>query len=137
MYLPLYSWIELLVRQHATIDGGLAETLDWDTNRARDYQCMAQLIYCCDKFVQQAHPQSPAKIEEWISQPDEPNARFKADIKTTLDNFCFLAADEKHNAAFKKIKKRVAPVEFVFIGKLFRNPWLKGADHIQGYCCML
>lgn len=107
------SWIGTLLQTRVYLDGGLAETLDWDTKRGRDFQCLALMIYFCQKEVEEP----PAgKVEAWIADLSEPEAQFQRDIDETLANFYILVSTPKYQKAFTAIGKRLAPVEFVFIG---------------------
>ncbi|KAF4602043.1 hypothetical protein EYR40_005244 [Pleurotus pulmonarius] len=153
---PWSNWINALRNKHILIDNGLSALLSWDTARARDFQNLANFVYCCDKLVSSAPSSSkakaskakaspvpssackrevptPQKIERWLQRTDEPSRAFKNDIDNVL---CFMTevasgSDRGGNGyGYRKKKrrrlvngfemegKRVAPVEFVFIGIL-------------------
>jgi hypothetical protein len=40
------------------------------------------------------------------------------DIEEVLTAFWRIASNNEYNEAFKKIPQRIAPVEFIFIGKM-------------------
>lgn len=56
------------------------------------------------------------KLEQWLPRTDKPWDSIKQDVEDVMTSYWNIANDPELNAAFK-IKKRVAPVEFVFIGK--------------------
>ncbi|KAF9222541.1 hypothetical protein BS17DRAFT_735287 [Gyrodon lividus] len=114
---PWAEWISDLELRHVNCDGGLAELLEWDTKRGRDFQCIAQLVYCCDSLPDHALP-TAQKLERWLSRTDKPNQVLKTHISDVLTEFGYIAMTPGLNAAFDEVDKRVAPVEFVFIGTL-------------------
>jgi hypothetical protein len=113
---PWADWIADLELRHVNIDNrGLASVLEWDTTRGRDFQCIAQLIYCCDGLPD--HPLPTAqKLEKWLKRVDKPPTKFMTEINDVLSDFWHIATTTELNAAFTEVDKRVAPVEFVFIG---------------------
>lgn len=107
--------------RHVNCEGGLAEVLEWDTRRGRDFQCIAQMVYCCDMLPDHALP-SAQKLEKWLSRVDKPNQEFKNSIGDVLNEFGYIAATHGLCTAFEQVDKRVAPVEFVFIGMVMLDP---------------
>lgn len=99
------------------MDGGLSDVLEWDTKRGRDFQNIAHMVFCCDGLPDELLP-TAQKIEKWISRVDKPPGQFKADIEEVLTAFWRIASNKKYNEAFTKVTQRIAPVEFIFIGKL-------------------
>jgi len=112
---PWAEWIGELEAQHVTSDGGLSTIIDWDTSRGRDFQCLAQLVYCCDGLPQQLLPTNQ-KLEKWLIRIDKPTPAFKTQINSVLSAFWYIASTKGLDKGFTEIGKRVAPVEFVFIG---------------------
>jgi hypothetical protein len=59
----------------------------------------------------------PALMQsQWLTRADPPGQQFKQDIDQALDEFGRIATDPTLRMGFTKINKRIAPVEFVFIG---------------------
>lgn len=56
-------------------------------------------------------------MEKWLSRVDPPSPSFKHEIEEVLREFWNIAANPELNAGLKKIGKRLAPVEFIFIGE--------------------
>ncbi|KDQ29388.1 hypothetical protein PLEOSDRAFT_1096601 [Pleurotus ostreatus PC15] len=161
---PWSEWINSLRSKHILIDNGLSVLLAWDTSRARDFQNIAQIVYCCDKLASSVSTPTPSsskskskhstskakarvlpssarkrevptpqKIERWLQRTDEPSRVFKRDIDDVL---CFMTEVASGGSGggngygyrqkkrrrlvngFEMDGKRVAPVEFVFIGVL-------------------
>jgi len=114
---PWADWISELDARYISLDNGLMNIIDVDMKRGRDFQSLAQLVYCCDKFPEHSIPTAP-KMEQWVARMDPPSPEFKAAITHALSWFWHLASSHEHNKGFTKITKRVAPIEFVFIGVL-------------------
>ncbi|KAI9572171.1 hypothetical protein HD554DRAFT_2067582 [Boletus coccyginus] len=114
---PWADWIGDLELRHVNCEGGLAEVLEWDTRRGRDFQCIAQMVFCCDLLPEQGLP-TAAKLEKWLLRVDKPNQAFMNNIGEVLNEFGYIATTPGLDAAFEQVDKRVAPVEFVFIGAL-------------------
>lgn len=110
-------WIAQLEDQHVAVDGGLSYVLEWDTKRGRDFQDIAHMVFCCDGLPDELLP-TAQKMEKWISRVDNPPAQFKINIEEVLTAFWRIASNKRYNEAFTKITQRLAPVEFIFIGKL-------------------
>ncbi|KAJ7047286.1 hypothetical protein C8F04DRAFT_1246961 [Mycena alexandri] len=114
---PWAEWIARLEGRHISIEGGLSQVLDWDTRRGREFQNCAHFVYCCDGIPDHNVPTS-AKMEKWLSRVDPPGDQFKRDIDNALNEFGRIATDPALRMGFTKVSKRIAPVEFVFIGVL-------------------
>ncbi|KAJ7228584.1 hypothetical protein GGX14DRAFT_345118, partial [Mycena pura] len=113
---PWAEWISRLETRHVSVDGGLSQVLDVNTKRGRDYQNVAQLVYCCDGYPAENVPTAP-KMMDWLSRIDKPGEQFKQDIENVLEDFGRIAVERDLKMGFN-IRKRLAPVEFVFIGVL-------------------
>lgn len=79
------------------------------------------MVYCCDLLPDHALP-SAQKLEKWMSRVDKPNQVFKNNIGDALNEFGYLAMTAGLNMGFEQVDKRVAPVEFVFIGTVMPDP---------------
>ncbi|KAJ7682713.1 hypothetical protein DFH06DRAFT_1314897 [Mycena polygramma] len=114
---PWAEWISTLESKHISVEGGLSEVLNWDTSRGREFQNVAHFVYCCDSYPDENVPTAP-KMEKWLSRVDPPNEQFKSNIDQALDEFGRIASDPTLSMGFTRVNKRIAPVEFVFIGVL-------------------
>ncbi|KAJ6485138.1 hypothetical protein C8R47DRAFT_980663 [Mycena vitilis] len=114
---PWAEWISTLESKHISVEGGLSEVLNWDTSRGREFQNVAHFVYCCDSYPDENVPTAP-KMEKWLSRVDPPNEQFRSNIDQALDEFGRIASDPTLSMGFTRINKRIAPVEFVFIGVL-------------------
>ncbi|OSX66594.1 hypothetical protein POSPLADRAFT_1038667 [Postia placenta MAD-698-R-SB12] len=112
---PWADWISLMDTRFVSSDNGLTTIIDVDMKRGRDFQSLAQLVYCCDNYPEHSIPTAP-KMEQWVARAEHPPHAFKTAINDVLTSFWHIASDRSLNAAFTKIQKRVAPIEFVFIG---------------------
>jgi hypothetical protein len=124
---PWAEWISKLESKHVMCDGGLAQILEWDTKRGRDFQCIAHFVFCCESYPDVYLLPTAAKMEKWLTREDNPSHEFKNLIDSILNTFYYLAHESTYNKGFSKIDKRLAPVEFVFIGEkqnsLMKNSW--------------
>jgi hypothetical protein len=124
---PWADWVNIMQERHISNEFGLAHVLEWDTKRGRDFQCLANFIYCCDGLPKQMMP-THQKMEKFLARPDEPLAAFKHAINEVMTEFYYIATERKLYDAFKKITKRLAPVEFVFIGSYSCHSVPSGID---------
>ena len=109
------TWIALLSQKSLTAEDGLSSRISVDLKRGRDFQSLAQLVYCCDGLPERRVP-SPQKLDEWVARPGAPPQAFKGALNGVLATFWYLADEPRFNKGFVRFKERVAPVEFVFIG---------------------
>ncbi|KAN0138752.1 hypothetical protein V8E53_003140 [Lactarius tabidus] len=115
---PWANYITHLEKTHVTIDGGLVDVITFDDTRGRAFQNIAQLVYCCEGLPSAQRIPSVAKLEKWLTAPDEkPSNAFRDAMGQVLDRLWELARSTEHDAAFR-LKAKVSPVEFVFIGVL-------------------
>lgn len=112
---PWSEWISDLDTRYINNDDGITDIVDVDMKRGRDFQSLAQLVYCCDAYPEHAIP-TAQKMEQWLVRMDLPNPAFKTAVNDVLTEFWYIAHTPRLAQAFTKIQKRVAPVEFVFIG---------------------
>lgn len=112
------TWITTLSHMRLNSDEGLGQKINVDLKRGRDFQSLAQFIFCCESLPELQTP-SAQKIEAWISQKTEPTAAFKKAIDDTLGAFWYMAGERAYNRGFVQFEQRVAPVEFMFIGAWF------------------
>lgn len=114
---PWATWINKLESRYISADDGLTDVLKFDTKRGRNFQNLAHFIYCCDGFPEQLVP-TQTKVEKWMYRADEPRREFQEAINNVLSTLWHLAHEPKLNFPFSKIKIRIAPVEFCYMGVL-------------------
>lgn len=115
---PWADYVSLVTRMRLTAEKGLADRIGLDITRGRDFQAIAQLVYCCEGIPEQRFP-TAAKLEQWLSRTDVPHIALKDDITKVMQAFYHISRTEGLDVGFTSIKNRVAPVEFVFIGEFF------------------
>ncbi|KAJ7665540.1 hypothetical protein B0H17DRAFT_1143428 [Mycena rosella] len=69
-------WITQLEHRHISIDGGLSETLHWDTKRGREFQNVAQFVYCCDGYPDSENVPTAPKMEKEAGKTDRHQVEF-------------------------------------------------------------
>ncbi|KAF5344075.1 hypothetical protein D9758_008879 [Tetrapyrgos nigripes] len=115
---PVALWISELDEKHMSDKGGcLADVIDIELKRGKNFQNMAQFVFCCHEVDSEAFP-SGRKFEEFLNQQEELKQNMKKSIDAALQQFARIASDPRLNSAFTELKARVAPVEFVFIAVL-------------------
>ncbi|TFY60418.1 hypothetical protein EVG20_g7415, partial [Dentipellis fragilis] len=112
---PRAHWICQLETKFIAADDGLPEKFEFDTKRGRNFQNLAFIAYCCDSLPEQTLP-TAQKLERWLMSDAAPPETFVVDVEGVLQTMWHIASERKLNAAFKDVKAKVAPVEFVFIG---------------------
>jgi hypothetical protein len=112
---PWADYIGMLTQMRLTSATGIADQIQIDTSRGRDFQAIAQFVYCCDGLPEERLP-TAAKLEKWLQRTEHPAPNFKEQIKKTMQRFQHMASTPELRIGFTAIKNRVAPVEFVFIG---------------------
>jgi hypothetical protein len=106
-----------LEARHVSVSGGLSSQFEWDVKRGRDFQNIAHFVYCCDGIQEDRIP-TTQKLEKWLARVDPPGEQFKLEIDDVLRELWMIAKEKHLNNGFTAIGKRLAPVEFVFIGSL-------------------
>lgn len=82
------------------------------------------MVYCCDGVTDQPLP-TAQKLERWLLRVDPPSNGFMGRVDEALNEFWVIATDKssKHySKGFHQVDKRVAPVEFAFIGRTVPSP---------------
>jgi hypothetical protein len=102
-------------QKRSRFPGQLWEHCSFDLTIQYFTQCLANLIYCCYGHPQQLMP-TAQKLDSWLTRADPPPQAFRGTINEVLTTFYYFAKTAPYNKAFKSIDKRLAPVEFVFIG---------------------
>jgi hypothetical protein len=113
---PWANFITALEGQFVADENTLGEHLTWDTNRGRDYQGVAYMVYCCDCYPTEECP-TALKVMKWSEQLERlPNDQFQTMMRETMKTYLLLASDLQYKWAFSG--KKISPVEFTFIGVL-------------------
>lgn len=109
-------WLGTLDSRYMRGEGGLATLIEIGVERAMGFQNLAHFVYCCEGIPNEERFATKPKIAPWVSSPEEPSSSLKKAIESTLRHFVTIATDRQYNQGFRTIEKKVAPVEFIFIG---------------------
>ncbi|KAI0790828.1 hypothetical protein C8Q75DRAFT_106715 [Abortiporus biennis] len=109
------EWISILDARFVTDSQGLARMINIEVTRGRGFQNLAQLVYCCFGLPEQLLA-STKELHTWLKKDEKPRSEFKTKIEETLTEFWHLATQKEYSKAFTAVDKRVAPLEFTFIG---------------------
>jgi hypothetical protein len=117
---PYTEWVHELEQKYVAArdeNDGLSQLIEWDTKRGRDFQCLAQILYCCENLPLRS-ALGMQKLEGYLARVDAPIIQFRKEMDLVLSSFWSIAADDQLKKPFTVVQKRVAPIEFVFIGEL-------------------
>jgi hypothetical protein len=89
--------------------------LDWNTQRARDFEGLATVAHLIVEYPERPNP-TAAHLKYWLDSASEPEARLRPDLIRIMDEFWRIAKNKKLNVAFTGMKQKVAPLEFIMIG---------------------
>lgn len=111
-----FRWICLLEEKHISIEDGLATKINFDTSNARDFQNIAGMVFCCYGLPNEPIPTS-SQVQKWLSTHEIPQEQFKNEMEDVLRTMWVIGSEGAFNEGFVNIEKKVAPIEFIFIGE--------------------
>lgn len=111
-----FRWISLLEEKHISIEDGLSTKINFDTSNARDFQNIAGMVFCCHGLPNEPVPTS-SQVQKWLSTQEIPPEQFKNEIEDVLRTMWVIGSEGAFNEGFVNIEKKVAPIEFIFIGE--------------------
>ncbi|TFK35139.1 hypothetical protein BDQ12DRAFT_737722 [Crucibulum laeve] len=113
------TFIRELLSAHLKDEGSLAgEAIEWDRSRGNDFRCIAQAVYCMDKWGEGLKTQGTiVQLEKWLNAAQPLSPTLRSNVEDTFRVFSDLVEDPKLNKVFKSPAK-VSPVEFISIGLL-------------------
>ncbi|KAF9466669.1 hypothetical protein BDZ94DRAFT_127231 [Collybia nuda] len=116
---PRAVFIRELQAAYLKEENGLAgDALEWDRGRGSDFRCLAQSVFCIQKFgPSMKSAGSILQLEKWLSETEEFDSTFKARVQDGFRVFLDLVLDKKLNKVFKKHAK-ISPIEFILISLL-------------------
>ncbi|KAI0261166.1 hypothetical protein BC834DRAFT_972944 [Gloeopeniophorella convolvens] len=117
---PWATLVGALERTHVSAPGGLAELIAVDGARARAFQNVAQLVFCCAGLPAARRAPGAAQLTRWLAAPTDsgPSPALRDALGSVLRRLRELARNRALDAAFRRFRAKVAPVEFVYIGVL-------------------
>ncbi|KAI0050520.1 hypothetical protein FA95DRAFT_1555647 [Auriscalpium vulgare] len=114
---PRAVWLTDLDKQYMSVDNGLADCIDLDTARGRNFQNLAQIAYCCDGLPEVLVP-TTGKVETWLRDMSSPTPKARKRMVDVLTDFWRIATNTNLNHGIKSFKSKFSPVEFVYVGVL-------------------
>jgi len=117
---PRANWIRRLEAQHVTVTGGLVEHITFETSRGRSFLNIAFMAWLCEGYPGQTPTPTFSPLTKWLDALDEPSKHSKVAVDDALRTLGEIAQDPGCKKSLKQLqdKKRIAPVEFIFIGIL-------------------
>lgn len=95
---------------------GISENMDLNHARSRDFQNIAQTLYCIDQLPDQVHG-TTMQVEKWLTREEEPSEATRKRMHDVFRIFREIARNKQLRTTLKK-PSRVAPAEFIMIGIL-------------------
>lgn len=95
---------------------GISENMDLNHARARDFQNIAQTMYCIDQLPDQVQG-TTMQVEKWLTREEEPSESTRKRMHDVFRIFRDIVRDRQLRTPLKK-PSRVAPAEFIMIGIL-------------------
>ena len=112
---PWSEWISELQARYFTPQDGLTQQINVSVKRGQNFQLIAGLAYCCDKYKEKGQPTS-RNLERWLLQTSTPPPSLKKAMSEALGAFWFIASSDTLNHGFTQVAQRVSPTEFIFTG---------------------
>lgn len=112
-------WSELvreITNEYYLCADGISDNMDLDHARGRDFQNLAQTIYCINQLPNQVHG-TTMQIEKWFNKEDPPPAATRQKFHDIFKVFREIARHKQLKLPLKR-PSRVAPAEFIMIGIL-------------------
>jgi len=96
---------------------GIADVINVNLARGASFLLLGSIAWYCHGLPEQ-RSYSPTKLEAWLVAEEPLSNDFKSDIVEVLTEFKTICTDKNLAYGFTEIGRRVAPVEFAFIGIL-------------------
>jgi hypothetical protein len=112
---PWPDFVREITNEYYLCADGISENMDLNHARARDFQNLAQTIYCIDQLPNQVHG-TTMQIDKWLTN-EEPSPSIRKKIHDVFRIYRDIARNKQLKIPLKK-PSRVAPAEFIMIGVL-------------------
>ena len=113
---PWPDLVREITNEYYLCADGISENMDLNHARARDFQNLAQTIYCIDQLPAQVHG-TTMQIEKWLTREEQPSVDNRKRLHDVFEIFREIARNKQLKTPLKK-PSRVAPAEFIMIGVL-------------------
>jgi hypothetical protein len=114
---PWTTWINKVNAQFVLGPGNLQGQLGISGKHASGYHAVAHIAYCCSHLPKQQRIPTFATLSKFLDQDDPPTSTLQRDIEDLMKKFTEIATSDKLRFGFSNISQKVAPVEFVYIGR--------------------
>ncbi|KLO15691.1 hypothetical protein SCHPADRAFT_849248 [Schizopora paradoxa] len=105
-------WADLVRKAVKVVEDTISNKLEWQSQRGRDFQCLASVIYLIDK--RSVTFSAASSLELWMKRTTPPSRSFQEKIFDAISVFSVLLDDEKNAKTFQKPAK-ISPVEFIMV----------------------
>lgn len=96
---------------------GLQDKLGMSGKHASGYHAVAHIAYCCSHLPKKQRIPTFATLNKFLDQDSIPSKNLQRDMVDVMKKFTQIATTEKLRFGFSNIPQKVAPVEFVYIGR--------------------
>jgi hypothetical protein len=114
---PWTRWINTINAEFVTGPDGLQGKLGISGKHASGYHAVAHITYCCSHLPKQQKIPTFATLHKFLDQDTTPSKTFQRDMVDVMKRFTEIATTDKLRIGFSEITQKVAPVEFVYIGR--------------------
>lgn len=113
---PLSRYVTLALKKHVTAADGIETYFtDFKKDRGVAWQNVANLIYLVESWPKERYGLSATHLNPWIKNPNPVEEHLKRKVDKVFNIYVEILHRYKH-LAIDSVKKRLAPVEFSFIG---------------------
>ena len=110
-------WINTINSQFVSAPDSLQDKLGISGKHASGYHAVAHIAYCCSHLPKQQNIPNFATLNKFLGQDTSPGKSLQRDMIDVMKKFTEIATSDKLRFGFSNIPHKVAPVEFVFIGR--------------------
>lgn len=101
---------------------GFGSTLDWRTERGRDFQCMLTTVYFVEQYPSFSRFPHTDVLVKYMEKPGI-GKEIEGKVRDMFDVYIKLAATSECNTIFRR-PARLSPIEFVMVGVLIHG-WIE------------
>jgi hypothetical protein len=114
---PWTRWINIVNGDFVTGPEKLQEKLGISAKHASGYHAVAHIAYCCSHLPKKQKIPTFATLNKFLEQDNNPSKNLQRDVVDVMKKFTEIATTERLRFGFSEIPQKVAPVEFVYIGR--------------------
>lgn len=99
-------WADLVRKAVKKVDDSISNKLEWQSQRGRDFQCLASVIFLVDK--KSITFSAASSLELWMKRSTPPPKAFEEKIFDAISVFSVLLDDEKNSKNILEAGQNIA-----------------------------